>query len=156
MSQDFNLGMKYFISHRGNVNGKSSERENTSSYIQEAISGGYDVEIDIWIKKSKIYLGHDGPEQNISLEWLTNRKDKLWIHCKSLEALTFFNECNVSFNYFFHDSDEATLTSKGFIWVYPGKQPVKNSIAVMPEINDDNFADCIGVCSDFIQNYTTK
>jgi hypothetical protein len=148
--------MKYFISHRGNVKGKFSERENTPQYIQEAISRGYDVEIDIWIKNSILYLGHDGPEQKIDLEWLKARGDKLWIHCKSLETLSFFNHCGILFNYFFHNNDDATLTSKGFIWVFPGKQPVKNSIAVMPEINDDDFSECIGVCSDFIQNYTTK
>ena len=56
----------------------------------------------------------------------------------------------------FHDNDDETRTSKVFIWKYPIKQPVKNSIAVMSEINDDNLADHIRVCSDLIQNYTTK
>ena len=145
--------MKYFISHRGNLVGKDPKKENTSSYIQEALSKGFDVEIDIWIKDAILYLGHDGPEQKVMLEWLKERKDKLWIHCKSLETLGFFNELNSSFNYFFHDDDEATLTSKGFIWVFPGKQPVNNSIAVMPEIHNDDFSQCMGICSDFIQNY---
>jgi hypothetical protein len=40
-----------------------------------------------------------------------------------------------------------------FIWVYPGKQPIKKSIAVMPEIHEDDISECIGVCSDFIENY---
>ena len=35
------------ISHRGNVNGKLPNRENTISYIKEAIAKGFDVEIDI-------------------------------------------------------------------------------------------------------------
>ena len=145
--------MKYFISHRGNLMGRVPMMENTSSYIQKALLEGYDVEIDIWIRDEIFYLGHDGPEQNVSLEWLNERKDKLWIHCKSLETLSFFNESNLSFNYFFHCDDEATLTSKGFIWVFPGKQPVKNSIAVMPEIHKDDYSQCIGICSDFIQNF---
>ena len=46
-----------------------------------------------------------------------------------------------------------TLTSKSYIWAYPGKQPIKNSIAVMPEIHNDDISQCLGVCSDYIQNY---
>lgn len=145
--------MKFFISHRGNLIGKAPIKENTISYIQEALLNGFDVEIDIWYKNEVLFLGHDGPEQKVSLEWLNERKDKLWVHCKSLETLSFFNKLDSSFNYFFHDNDEATLTSKGFIWVFPGKQPVSNSIAVMPEIHNDDYSQCIGICSDLIQNY---
>ena len=35
------------IAHRGNTNGKLPDRENTNDYIKEAISKGFDVEIDI-------------------------------------------------------------------------------------------------------------
>lgn len=145
--------MKYFISHRGNLKGKLPNRENTKLYIQEALNLGYDVEIDTWIKDSYLYLGHDAPEKKIKLQWLEERKENLWIHCKSLETLSYFNMCEISFNYFFHDNDDATLTSKGFIWVFPGKQPVNNSIAVMPEIHNDDFSQCLGICSDFIHNF---
>ena len=54
---------------------------------------------------------------------------------------------------FWHQEDDATLTSKGYIWAYPGKQPIKNSIAVMPEIYSDDVSKCIGICSDYIINY---
>jgi hypothetical protein len=57
------------------------------------------------------------------------------------------------FNYFWHQEDTLTLTSKCHIWVYPGKQPVKGSIAVMPEIFNDKISQCFGVCSDYIENY---
>jgi hypothetical protein len=57
------------------------------------------------------------------------------------------------FNYFWHEEDTMTLTSYGYMWVYPGKQPVKNSIAVMPEIHNDDISECKGVCSDYIKNY---
>ena len=56
-------------------------------------------------------------------------------------------------NYFFHDNDDLTITSKGFLWVYPGKQPVKNSIAVLPELYNDDLNSCLGICSDFINDY---
>ena len=46
-----------------------------------------------------------------------------------------------------------TLTSNGWMWVYPGKQPIKGSIAVMPEIYNDDVSECAGVCSDYIEKY---
>jgi hypothetical protein len=39
------------------------------------------------------------------------------------------------------------------MWVYPGKQPITGSIAVMPEIHNDDISKCLGVCSDFIKRY---
>jgi len=45
------------------------------------------------------------------------------------------------------------LTSKNYIWAYPGKQSIIGSIAVMPEIYTDDITQCIGICSDYIQNY---
>ena len=40
------------ISHRGNINGRSFKDENQPTYIDTAISAGYDVEIDILIKST--------------------------------------------------------------------------------------------------------
>jgi hypothetical protein len=56
-------------------------------------------------------------------------------------------------HYFWHQDDMVTLTSQGTIWAYPGKQPIKNSIAVMPEIYGDNIIQCLGICSDYIEKY---
>ncbi len=60
------------ISHRGNIDGVNIERENTISYIQEAINLGYDVEIDVWYKDDNLYLGHDYGSNYIILNWLLN------------------------------------------------------------------------------------
>jgi hypothetical protein len=140
------------ISHRGNINGPNTVRENSPYYIMEVIAMGYEVEIDIWVKDNLFYLGHDNLQYSISKEWLNDRIDKLWIHCKNIEAMEWFN-ISGKFNYFWHQEDTVTLTSKGYIWAYPGKQPIKNSIAVMPELYNDNLNSCIGICSDYIQNY---
>jgi hypothetical protein len=140
------------ISHRGNINGPNTVRENSPYYIMEAIAMGYEVEIDIWVKDNLFYLGHNNLQYSISKEWLNDRIDKLWIHCKNIEAMEWFN-ISGKFNYFWHQEDTVTLTSKGYIWAYPGKQPIKNSIAVMPELYNDNLNSCIGICSDYIQNY---
>lgn len=140
------------ISHRGNITGPDKNKENSPAYIDAAIDLGYDVEIDLWYCDGSFILGHDRPQYKINYEWLMNRKSKIWIHCKNTEAISMMNE-NTEFNYFWHENDTVTLTSKGYIWAYPGKQPIKNSIAVMPEIYNDTLSDCIGICSDFVGNY---
>ncbi len=66
--------------------------------------------------------------------------------------MEYFNATSI-FNYFWHETDTVTLTSKSYIWAYPGKQPITNSIAVLPEIYNDNIENCVGVCSDIIEFY---
>lgn len=140
------------ISHRGNVDGKNTEKENHPTYIDEAINAGYDVEIDVWMIEGTLHLGHDEPQYGISQHWLNERADKLWIHCKNVEAMEWFNLIG-GFNYFWHEEDTMTLTSHGCMWVYPGKQPIQRSIAVMPEIHNDDVSMCLGICSDVIKQY---
>tara|TARA_B100001113_G_C21076938_1_gene608098 strand:- start:192 stop:650 length:459 start_codon:yes stop_codon:yes gene_type:complete len=144
-----------FISHRGNILKKDVDLENQPKYIDNAISQNFDVEIDIWLKQNKFYLGHDNPSYLIDLNWLNIRANKLWIHCKNYDSISFFskNYKNKNFNFFWHNNDDMTLTSLGYLWVYPGKQPIKGSIAVLPEIYEDDISDCIGICSDIILKY---
>ena len=127
--------------------------ENEPKYIANAISQGYEVEVDIWFIDNVLYLGHDKPQHSVDFRWFRDRITKLWIHCKNIEAVVFFKECGYDINYFWHEEDTLTLTSQNHLWAYPGKQPIKNSIAVMPEINNDNISQCSGICSDFIKNY---
>lgn len=149
--------MKHFISHRGNINGRVPENENHPDYIDEAIHAGYEVEIDVWYWENKLCLGHDVPEHVISIHWLLERHEKLWIHCKNQQAMVYFDQLSLQYlNWFWHQEDDMVLTSKRFIWVYPGKQPIKNSIAVMPELHDDDVSECLGVCSDLIEIYKNE
>ena len=143
---------KILISHRGNINGKIEKEENKPSYIEEEISLGYDVEIDVWVKEGKIFLGHDAPEYETTTAWLLNRCASLWVHCKNIEAVEYFHDLQL-FNYFWHQEDTVTLTSKGYIWAYPNKQPIKKSIAVLPELHNDDISLCSGICSDYIIKY---
>lgn len=143
------------ISHRGNIDGKKEEYENHPVYIDTALDSGYDVEIDIWMKEGILFLGHDRPDYGITQKWLNERRNKLWIHCKNIEAVEWFNIIS-GFNYFWHETDTVTLTSHGYIWAYPGKQPIKQSIAVLPELYKDDISECTGVCSDFIKKYENE
>ena len=144
------------ISHRGNVNGRIIDSENSPEYIDDTLKLGYDVEIDVWYVDDEFWLGHDKPEYQIDDDWIYKRSDKLWVHCKNKELVEYFviNEWDTKeINWFWHEQDTLTLTSFGYIWVYPGKQPIKNSIAVLPELNNDDTSQCIGICSDVIEKY---
>lgn len=144
------------ISHRGNINGSNPSQENHPTYILNALHQGYNVEIDVWYHKGLFMLGHDLPQYEFPFDLLLNFYSKLWIHCKNIDALVQFkntDSLSSRLNYFWHEKDTITLTSKNYIWAYPGKQPILNSIAVMPELNNDIITECAGVCSDHIENY---
>ncbi len=139
------------ISHRGNINGRIKEAENRPDYIEDTIKLGYDVEIDVWVIEDTFYLGHDEPQYPISLNWLYERKDKLWIHCKNIEAMELFNTLLDTYNYFWHENDVATLTSKGYIWSNIG-YCFKKGITVSLEYKElPNYI--WGVCSDCVYSY---
>ena len=138
------------IAHRGNVAGKKPDIENTPSYLDAALARGYDVEVDVWYIKDKYYLGHDAPKTETTFEYLNN--DRFWCHCKNIEAL--YELINTSVHCFFHQNDDVTLTSKGLLWVFPGKVLVPGSICVMPELGyDGDISRCAGICSDLISEY---
>jgi hypothetical protein len=139
------------IAHRGLITGPGKEFENKPAQIETALAMEFDCEVDVWFKDSEWWLGHDGPTYLIDFEFL--EQPGLWIHAKNLSALYVLS--NTELNYFWHQEDDFTLTSRGYIWTYPGKQLSKNSIMVMPEWNDSTLenarsANCAGVCSDFI------
>ena len=141
------------ISHRGNINGINESRENSIEYISEALNLGFDVEIDVWYKDGEWFLGHDDPENYVVLDFLKN--DKLWCHAKNIEAL------NKMLSYpqihcFWHQEDDVTLTSKGYMWTYPGKKLTESSICVKPELNSKRPTKVLGICSDYIVNYKDK
>lgn len=145
-----------YISHRGNINGRIESVENKPEYVNDTILLGYDVEIDVWFVDGEWWLGHDTPQYKISVDWLEERQDKLWIHCKNVDAMVELESGNKhydGFNFFWHETDTLTLTSLSFMWVYPGKQPIKGSIGVMPEIHNEDVSQCYGICSDYIEKY---
>ena len=139
------------ISHRGNIDGKQPNDENSPYYITNALNHGYDVEVDVWWYNNSFYLGHDKPMYKVDPEYLQNYK--LWCHAKNLEAIIQMKKHTCNIHYFWHQRDDITLTSRGYVWAYPGKQSIDGSIAVLPEIYNDDISSCIGICSDKICDY---
>jgi hypothetical protein len=137
------------VSHRGNISGPNKSRENKQSYIQEALDLGYDVEIDVWGDKN-LWLGHDELQYQVDLKFIVKNFNKLWIHCKNIEALDIASNFN-TLNFFWHENDDYTLTSKNFVWTYPGKRVSNKSILVVDDAREYGGPPCFGLCSDYLK-----
>jgi hypothetical protein len=145
------------ISHRGNLYGPEPKKENKPDFIDEALNLHYPVEIDLWVDGKIAYLGHDKPETRIHPSWLRSRSHDLWIHCKNGAALAFVSrDSSLGLHYFYHNKDTYTITSRGYIWCYPGAASAGyRAIAVQPErvwsleqvLELKNF---YGICSDYV------
>jgi hypothetical protein len=143
-----------YIAHRGNMFGPNLYDENKPDYLLKAIKSGFYVETDLWIIDSELFLGHDHPQYKIDIDFLINIKDKLFCHCKNIDALNYILTYYPFINCFFHDKDDCVLTSNNLIWTFPGKKLTSKSICVMPEyVNQvpDNI--CYGICTDYINKY---
>ena len=140
----------FLIAHRGNTRGPS-QRENEPAYCLEAVTMGYNVEIDVWYIDGDFYFGHDKPEYISSKAFILSISDKAWYHAKNIAAMIELQKMDV--NFFGHDQDDCVLTSKGYLWAFPDKE-IAGCICVMPERNDRTIKkEYKGICSDYIENY---
>lgn len=146
------------ISHRGNINGPNPKKENKVSYILEALSKKYSVEIDVWWENGW-WLGHDKPQYKVDENFIF-LTPCLWVHCKNEAAMVHF--CRNKINgllcptYFWHQTDNYALTSNGLLWTYPQKPLTELSICVLPELSyykKKELKKAIGICSDYICKY---
>lgn len=137
------------IAHRGNIDGPS-EDENHPLGVKETILKGFHCEVDVWLKDGEYFLGHDEPIYDVSRAFLRHRR--LWCHAKNLEAL--YKMLQDDIHCFWHQGDDATLTSRGLIWTYPNRKLMPGSICVLPELGiNGNINDCYGICSDYPKVY---
>lgn len=137
------------IAHRGNLEGPKPHLENQPEYLLKALEHGFQVEIDVWNINNQIFLGHDNPAIPSSLGFLNN--PGFWCHAKNIQALDILLEKNI--HCFFHNTDDVTLTSQGYMWTYIGKPVCARSICLMPELTGQNPHGCAGVCTDYPIKY---
>ena len=143
------------ISHRGNITGRIPDSENRPVYIQDTITLGYDVEIDVRMKESQLYLGHDYAQYRVELEWLLERKDKLWIHTKDFESLDLLIDKGLRI--FFHEQERQTIINNtNLIWSHDLESVSNKSIIPLLDLQSINkygylAQDVYGVCSDHLQ-----
>lgn len=140
------------IAHRGLMYGPNKEIENHPDTIEEAWANDFDCEIDIWRCDGKWFLGHDKPTYEVPSHFLMMGRS--WFHCKNFEALDRLSTHSKGINFFWHQDDNYTLTSFGYVWAYPGQPVGKNTIYVLPEQvmkpADVKNLECFGVCSDYV------
>lgn len=137
------------ISHRGNIDGRNPQLENGEGYCQAAIDAGYNVEIDVWVYDGIFWTGHARPQYRVDTDFFL--KEEVWCHAKDIEALKRLLELGA--HCFFHQNDNVTLTSKGYIWTNPTQPLTEKSICVLPELQTIDIKGCAGVCSDYIVRY---
>ena len=131
------------ISHRGNLNGKNEERENSPSYLLEAIDAGFDIEVDVWCVDGQLYLGHDSPTYPVDLSFL--KRQNFWCHAKNENALDVLLLNGI--RCFWHETDKYTLTSCGEIWCYIGVRHSRG-ISVFLDSPPDICDSYYGICTD--------
>lgn len=152
------------ISHRGNLSGPNPETENTFAQIESVLDTTiFDVEIDVRYFHDKLYLGHDKAdlENPISISFLLKHKNRLWVHCKNLEARSFLNRYKsfgaFSINFFFHDKDPYVLTSNGWLWGFPEVHDIDHYVhnihILENENNKNDFISYQHICSDYPLRY---
>lgn len=147
-----------FIAHRGNLNGPS-ELENSPSQIDFCLNQSIDCEVDLWVKNGVFFLGHDSGQNMIDQEWLISRQDFLWIHCKNADAINNLLDIkNSSLNFFWHQNDDYTITSKKNVWVYPGQRVIPGSVCVLPENwitldRQDEVFQSYAICTDYVHKF---
>ena len=96
--------VKYWISHRGNINDKLPMEENKPQYVLNALDKGFDVVIDVWVVDNKIFLGNEEPLYQINIDFLKN--PLLWCRAKNFDALILLNNNRNYIHSFSHDKDD--------------------------------------------------
>ena len=149
------------ISHRGNINGRQPNLENLPEYIDSALELGYDVEIDIWAdKENNLSLGHDYAQYPVEINWLLDRKEHLWIHCKNFLSLARL--INTNLRIFYHQDENHTIIGNTkAIWSHDIDDANHQSIIPLIDIDSVNSfknfnQKYYGICSDFIKQVGDK
>jgi len=143
------------ISHRGCQEGPNKEIENNPKQISKMINEGFDVEIDVFCDdKTGFYLGHDSPTHRVDIDFL--KTPGLWCHAKDPHSLSNMLQNNI--HCFWHQQDDFTITSKNYIWAYPGIETSgKNTVMLYPEKYPD--IDCFkyyAICTDYPYEFLKK
>ena len=148
------------IAHRGNIAGPDPTRENTETYLGEALEAGFHVEVDVWDVVDdggpSALLGHDQVLDAVHPGLLRN--EHVWCHCKTLKALEYL--MRIGCRCFVHDTDLGTFTSDGFFWTADASNEYQLDRTVLMHAGDLLASEnawqiqrVVGVCSDYVENY---
>ena len=139
------------ISHRAYVDGEDPNVENHPKAIQKLLYLGLQVEIDVWYINGRYFLGHDDPKYQIQESFL--EQEGLWCHAKNKDALEQMLASGV--HCFWHQVDDYTITSRGYIWAYPSKETSgSNTVLLFPERYPQiEYLKYDFICTDYVNKY---
>jgi len=142
------------ISHRGNITGPTPNHENSPDFIDSALSLGLDVEIDLRRVNNNFFLGHDNPDYEVSIDWLNQRKQNLWIHAKNFSAFEKLLELNNNFIFFYYTCEPLILVSNRKIWCHQLEEISNPANCIAPLLSKSSLLknkqiNWFGVCTDY-------
>jgi hypothetical protein len=155
----YNVSLYRHICHRGNFWGKGTDEENSPETLDKRDAEKQDVECDVWYKDGQLWLGHDKPEHRTTWAWLLETPRRL-IHAK--DGPTFehlIHEVGIhgyDLHFFYHTNEDYALTNKGLVIVCPGRDLLKGSLHMMPEmelIEIEQREQLFAICSDRVDAY---
>lgn len=139
------------IAHRGNIDGRVEDKENTPAYLTAALKAGYNVSCDVGMLHGAFVLPALGGYHRLPYAFLSN--PRMWFRTAdpiTLDALCAANAHAVP------ASADVTLTSVHYLWCMPDTVLTPRSIAVFPEAASANWlvsAEPAGLCSNEISRY---
>lgn len=139
------------IAHRGNLFGPDPDNENSPTYIMNAVSSGYECEIDAWLFQGRWFLGHDEPKYPISFHFL--QINQFWIHLKNMNGVEFMIKRGIDLRYFWHEHDTLAITSNNHIWTCDKSLIGNRTILMLPNehaISIGRYNNYAGLCNDWI------
>ena len=137
------------IAHRGLMVGPDAEAENQPDTLDEALSHGLDVEVDVRLLRGELLIGHD-ESTAVCPTWLYD-DTRVWFHAKNTGALVYLN--NLGKRVFYHTNEDVVMTSKGELWALPGKG-FAGSYIVLPERYGNEVPEgALGICTDYAIKY---
>ena len=150
------------ISYRGNINGPNPELENTAPYINDAISEGYVVAVDVWLIDDKLYLCTARPHitsTSRSRGYRTGppyyETDESYLENSMIlvRARTPDTLVRLAKNgrvHCFHTNKQSAVTSQGFLWT---TRDATGPNVLRVSLEGDPVSPCYAVCSSYIRNY---
>lgn len=139
------------IAHRGNIDGRVEDKENTPAHIEAALKAGYNVSCDIGLLHDSFVLPTSRGYHRLPYALLSN--PRMWFRAAdpiTLDALCAANAHAVP------ASVDVTLTSVHYLWCMPGAVLTPRSIACFPELATPDWllgAEPAGLCSNEISRY---
>ena len=147
------------IAHRANISGPAPETENSPQAIREALDLNFHVEVDVWMVKNRVYLGHDAPKYHVDEPLALLKRPEVWAHAKNHAALVWCLGNGI--RTFAHDADPYVFTSDGYIWCHLHLPPPESGYTDRHIVvrNAEHYVSPVvlrlagGVCTDYPMMY---